>query len=162
MLLPNWALRKAGPEDWEDAIKAIETMKAKVEFFDRKSLKAWMKSKGWKRSWIFPTMSFSKHLIRSKANYELALRENIIEIWIPKSAYRIPDAFIEEIDQFYQNESWDAAVESLRSIRRAIEAGVVIQLDDEEFKFVSSFYSWAHKRYHILEEASDQWILDDK
>lgn len=53
-------------------------------------------------------------------------------------------------------------MEGLRDIRRAIEAGVIIDVDGKELKSVGAFLTWSLKRYHLLEEMSDKWIGDDK
>ncbi len=162
MKIPSWALTKAGTEDRKAVKKAFEKKNAHFVFKDRKKLKPWMKSKKWRTSWLFPEQSFYRALFENDENFQTALSENVVEIFLPKSTYEIPDKEIQEIDQHYEQEEWDWAVESLREIRRAIDAGVVIQIGDQEFTSAGSFYTWAHKRYHILEEASDKWILDDR
>jgi hypothetical protein len=53
-------------------------------------------------------------------------------------------------------------VESLREVRRAVEAGVVVHVDGKQLTSFDSFYSWAHGRYHALEDGYDSWIGDDK
>jgi hypothetical protein len=49
-----------------------------------------------------------------------------------------------------------ALVEELRVIRRAVEAGFVVEL-----RTWQGFYSWAHGRYHALEDGYDSWIGSD-
>lgn len=59
--------------------------------------------------------------------------------------------------------SWRALVEELREIRRAVEAGTVVQVEGVgALKTWQAFYSWAHGRYHMLEDGCDSWIGDDK
>ena len=53
-------------------------------------------------------------------------------------------------------------VEALRAIRRAVEAGVVVQVEGaQEMRTWQGFYDWAHGRYHMLEDGYDRWIGDD-
>ena len=162
MNVPNWALTRARFEDRIKVKKAFEKRNAHFVFKDRKKLKSWMKSKKWRTSWLFPEKSFYQALLANDENFQTALSENVVEILVPKSTYKVPEKEIEKIDQYYEQEEWDWAVECLREIRRAIDAGVVIKIGDQQFTTAGSFYTWAHKRYHILEEASDKWILDDR
>ncbi len=162
MNAPGWALTKAGSEDRKIVKEAFDKKRTNFVFKDKKSLKSWMKSKKWRTSWLFPEQSFYQAIFENDDNFQTALSENIVEIFLPKSAYKVPDKEIEKIDQYYEQEEWDWAVECLREIRRAIDAGVVIKIGDQQFTTAGSFYTWAHKRYHILEEASDKWILDDR
>jgi hypothetical protein len=59
--------------------------------------------------------------------------------------------------------SWRALVEELRQIRRAVEAGAVVQVEGAGTPGTwQEFYAWAHGRYHMLEDGCDPWIGDDK
>ena len=62
----------------------------------------------------------------------------------------------------YAERSWRWLVESLREIRRAVEADVVVEIDGQQLKSFGSFYTWAHGRYHVLEDGYDPWIGDDR
>lgn len=81
---------------------------------------------------------------------------------------------LEELDAMYEETedmgilgrrptSWGPLVEELRRIRRLVEAGVSVRIEGTEtvLKTWSSFYAWAHGRYHALEDGSDHWIGDD-
>jgi hypothetical protein len=58
--------------------------------------------------------------------------------------------------------SWGVLVEELRALRRAVEAGVVVQVEDgPRLQTWQGFYEWAHGRYHMLEDGYDRWIGDD-
>ena len=58
--------------------------------------------------------------------------------------------------------SWGILVEELREIRRAVEADIVIDIAGEtKFRSFQGFYTWAHGRYHMLEDGYDSWIGDD-
>jgi hypothetical protein len=58
---------------------------------------------------------------------------------------------------------WGTLVEELRKIRRLIEAGVTVKIEGTQtvLETWQSFYSWAHGRYHALEDGYDSWIGDD-
>jgi len=58
---------------------------------------------------------------------------------------------------------WGILVEELRQIRRQVEAGVKVKIEGTQtvLDTWSSFYSWAHGRYHTLEDGYDSWIGDD-
>ncbi|HET8798916.1 MAG TPA: hypothetical protein VFO89_14580, partial [Thermoanaerobaculia bacterium] len=59
-------------------------------------------------------------------------------------------------------DQWGLLVEMLREIRRAVEAGVVVRVEEGvELRDWQSFYNWAHGRYHALEDGSDAWIGHD-
>jgi hypothetical protein len=120
-----------------------------------------MDYQGWKRSWLFPEDSFYKTLFENNKNFELAL-ENVIDLLISKSIHPISDKELQDLDQDYEERSFSAIFEGLRDIRRAIEAGVIIDLDGRELKSVGAFVTWAHKRYHLLEVMFDKWIGNDK
>ena len=74
-----------------------------------------------------------------------------------------------ELDELYaaQNASgrqtaWSVLVARLREIRRAIEAGQVVEVHDGlKLASVLDFHTWAYGRYKLLEEGHDSWIGDD-
>ncbi len=58
--------------------------------------------------------------------------------------------------------SWGSLVENLREIRRTVEAGTIVIVEDNvRLHSWNSFYTWAHGRYHMLEDGYDSWIGDD-
>lgn len=59
--------------------------------------------------------------------------------------------------------NWGLLVERLRQIRRLVESDVTVKIEGSETVLTTwqDFYSWAHGRYHKLEEGSDQWIGHD-
>ena len=161
MNLSSWALRKATLKDREIAKQAFDNSVGKIVFSNRESLRQWMKDKGWKRSWFFLEGSFTESLFGNDENFKLALSDEVVEIFIPKDAFQITDKQLKNIDRDYEAKSWSAVVEELRDIRRAVEAGVVIQVEDKKLKTWNEFYNWAHRRYHMLEDGADKWIGDD-
>jgi hypothetical protein len=92
-----------------------------------------------------------------------------IEIRIPQQEYTLSAERLEEFDSLYvqrspsaQPVSWGILVEELRELRRAVEAGVVVQVEEgPRIQTWQGFYAWAHGRYHMLEDGYDRWIGDD-
>ncbi|MBP9146481.1 MAG: hypothetical protein KBF21_15285 [Thermoanaerobaculia bacterium] len=77
-------------------------------------------------------------------------------------ALRTLDAMYAERSASGRPTSWRALVAELRRIRRAIEAGAVVEIEGEgTLRTWQEFYSWAHGRYHMLEDGCDPWIGDD-
>ncbi len=72
------------------------------------------------------------------------------------------DASYEEWSPPGYHSGWSFLVEALREIRRAVEAGVAVTVEDSKpMKTWQDFYGWAHGRYHKLEDGYDHWIGDD-
>jgi len=94
-----------------------------------------------------------------------------IPAWaLNKKEHTISAEEIRELDALYDERSdsgrpvsWNALVEELREIRRAVEAGVVVKIEGgPELRTWQGFYEWAHGRYHMLEDGYDRWIGDDR
>lgn len=81
----------------------------------------------------------------------------------------ITSEMLRDLDVLYgdtpmqSDHNWSLLVERLRQIRRLVESGVTVKIERSETVLTSwqEFYSWAHGRYHKLEEGSDQWIGQD-
>lgn len=78
---------------------------------------------------------------------------------------------LKELDALYEARSptgrptdWGLLVEELRAIRRTVEAGTAVKIEgtDTVLRTWQGFYSWAHGRYHMLEDGYDRWIGDDR
>jgi hypothetical protein len=77
---------------------------------------------------------------------------------------------LRELDALYAERSasghpsaWGLLVERLRELRRAIEAGQVVQIaGGPTLRSVLDFHAWAYERYKLLEEGYDSWIGDDE
>jgi len=108
-------------------------------------------------------------MLETRENFELAIEKSGIEIQVPKQDYTISGERIRELDELYEERSsagypnrWNILVEELREIRRAVEAGVVVNIEGEQpILSWQKFYDWAHGRYHMLEDGCDKWIGDD-
>jgi hypothetical protein len=85
------------------------------------------------------------------------------------SEHVITVEMLKELDELYdQRENgrpthWGILVSNLRHIRRLVESGVEVKIEGTSTVLTSwqSFYSWAHGRYHMLEDGYDSWIGDD-
>lgn len=108
-------------------------------------------------------------MLETQENFELAMEKSGIEIQVPRQTYTISSETIGELDALYQERSstgrpsrWGTLVEELREIRRAVEAGVLVEIEGEQpIVNWQDFYRWAHGRYHMLEDGYDKWIGDD-
>ena len=77
---------------------------------------------------------------------------------------------LRELDSMYMERSaegrptgWRLLVEELREIRRIVEAGTVVRVaGGATLRTWQEFYTWAHGRYHALEDGCDSWIGDDR
>jgi len=95
--------------------------------------------------------------------------ESSDEMHTSKPEYTISSEKLAELDALYAERSasgrptgWGALVEALREIRRTVEAGVIVKVDGApDLRSWQGFYSWAHGRYHMLEDGYDRWIGDD-
>jgi hypothetical protein len=98
-------------------------------------------------------------MLASDGNFALAVTKSKLKISIPKKEHTITAADLAGYDAQYEDpQSWRWLVEDLREVRRAVEVGVVIYVEDKKLNSFESFYSWAHGRYHALEDGADEWI----
>lgn len=108
-------------------------------------------------------------MLQTREHFALAIEQSGIKIHIPREDYTISGEMIRELDALYESrsssgrpDSWGSLVEELREIRRAVEAGVVVHIAGEQpMRSWQQFYTWAHGRYHMLEDGYDTWIGDD-
>lgn len=160
--LPEWALTTAGPNDRLAAQSAHGRGVLQTRWKNDRSPREWAKQHGWPTPWFGFDEAFVAKLLESDESFELGLAESGIEISIPKKHHSISQEDLEEMDAAYRDHSWRWLVESLREIRRAVEAGVVVQVAGDTLRSFESFYKWAHGRYHALEDdGGTGWIGDD-
>lgn len=160
MQLPKWALEKAGPQD---RVRAQDAYQRKTGHFiapEWPSLREWMRAREWKYSWLSKETAFYKQCFRNDDNFRAVLEDQIAELWIPKQSHQVSEDDLASIDKDYSDRAWSSAVAQLKDLRRAIDAGITIKVDGRTFTSSGSFYTWVHKRYHALEEASDDWIME--
>ena len=169
MNVPSWALRPVTTEDQGLAKDAHRQGRLHIKWPNIKTLRNWAKQQGWSTPFFGFEEAFIAKMFETKENFELAIEKSGIEIQVPRRNYTISNERIRELDSLYEERSvtgrpnsWGILVEELREIRRAVEAGVVVNVEGEESILNwQNFYSWAHGRYHMLEDGYDKWIGDD-
>jgi hypothetical protein len=167
--IPAWAMRRAVAEDYGVVRDAHSRGALQIKWPDLKALRDWSKLQGWPTPWFGFEAAFLARLLESRTNFVCALNESGIELHIPQQAYTLSLERLRGFDALYEERSpsgrptgWRLLVENLREIRRAVEAGVVVQVEGGPgMETWQGFYAWAHGRYHMLEDGSDNWIGDD-
>jgi hypothetical protein len=167
--IPVWALRVATFEDQVFAKDAHRQSRMQIKWPNIKALRSWAKQQGWSTPIFGFEEAFIAKMLETKENFALAIEKSGIEIQVPRQNYTISSETIHELDALYEERSssgrptsWGILVEELREIRRAVEAGVVVNIEGEQpIPNWQDFYSWAHGRYHMLEDGYDKWIGDD-
>ncbi|MGE0886529.1 MAG: hypothetical protein AB7P14_23575 [Blastocatellales bacterium] len=172
--IPAWAMRAVLPEDHNSALDLYRQDKMKIKWPDLNILKGWADRRGWPTPWIGFESAFIAKMLENRENFERAIRESGIEIQIPRQDWTLTVKKLRELDAMYEATEemgalgrrptdWGFLVDELREIRRAVEAGVTIRIEETQTVLNSwqSFYTWAHGRYHMLEDGYDSWIGDD-
>jgi hypothetical protein len=167
--IPAWAMRRAEAEDYGVARDAHRRGTLQIKWPNLKALRAWSKLQGWPTPWFGFEAALLAKLFENQLNFACALNESGIELHIPQREYTLLLERLRELDALYEERSpsgqpagWGLLVEELREIRRAVEAGVVVQVEGgPRLQTWQGFYEWAHGRYHMLEDGADHWIGDD-
>ena len=167
--LPAWALQPATAGDRVRTAEAQRRGVAQIRWPESKALRDWTRQQGWRTPRLGFQSAFLGTMLASDDNFALAITESGVEILIPRQRVAIPDEELQEMDALYAERGadgrpsgWGALVDGLREIRRVVEAGVVVEIDGTTLNSWGSFYTWAHGRYHMLEDGYDSWIGDDK
>lgn len=168
--IPAWAMRTAKAEDYDIVQVAHGRGTMQIKWPDNTALRHWAKLHAWPTPWFGFETAFLGRMLESPVNFSHAIPDSGIEIRIPQEEYLLAAARLEELDALYvqrsssgQPECWGILVEELRELRRAVEAGVVVQVEDgPRLETWQGFYNWAHGRYHMLEDGTDHWIGDDR
>ncbi len=169
IIIPEWALTTAGPEDYALAREAHKRGVMQIAWPDRKTVRRWAGQQGWPTPHFGFENAFISHMLETSDNFALASSTSGLKIQMPRQSYTISAEKLGEFDALYAERSasgrptdWGSLVEELRQIRRAIEAGVVVTVEGEQtLRSWNAFYTWAHGRYHMLEDGYDRWIGDD-
>lgn len=158
-LLPDRFYRPVTPADRKAVAVAHKEGLMRTNWMEAGDLKGWAKQQGWPTTWLNFESKFYETMLANDDNFALAVSESGLQIIIQKTEYTISAEELETFDGMYDNpQNWRWLVESLREVRRAIEAGVVVHVEDKTLTSWSSFYNWAHGRYHMLEDGADEWI----
>ncbi len=166
--LPSWATEPAAPSDRERAQRAHQLGMLQISWPDKKQLKAWAKAQGWPTPFFGLHDALFKQLLSTDEAFALALHSSGIALHVPIRQHAITAVELQKLDPLYDSrgandrpEEWGSLVENLREIRRLVEAGIVVIVEDQQLTDFDSFYRWAHGRYHMLEDGYDSWIGDD-
>ncbi len=167
--IPAWALRRVTPEEYGGVRYAQGQGRLQIQWPDLNALRDWAKRQGWPTPWFGFQDAFLTKMLENQENFQRGIAESGIEMRIPQPEFTISIEKLAELDALYAERSdsgrptgWGVLVEELREIRRAVEAGVVVMVDDgPALRSWQGFYGWAHGRYHMLEDGYDSWIGDD-
>ena len=171
--LPRWAIKKASQNDYKFTETAYRNGSCRLIWPIGNTIRIWAKQQGWPTSWMFFKTRFIKKVFENESNFALALQQSGLIIMIPLESYQYPESELKIMDKWYNNRKdmdelgmrpidWGFLVESLREIRRATEAGVKIDIDNQTLASTSDFFTWANSRYPLLAEGNDSWYGDDK
>lgn len=163
-------MRKAGREDWGAAREAHRRDTLQITWPDLSALRGWAQQHGWPTPFFGFQAAFTRTLLESDRNFERGVNASGIELHLPRLDYSIAGETLRQLDALYEARSangrpvdWGGLVRELREMRRAVEAGVVLHVEGAPpLRTWQDFYSWAHGRYHMLEDGYDQWIGDDR
>ena len=132
-------------------------------------LRQWAGSRGWPTSRFFLRSKFMKKLLESDQSFAFGITGSGVSISIPVERHSISEKELRDLDRLYESrnehgypDGLSVLVEELRDIRRAVETGIEVEVEGKTLKDFDQFYSWAHGRYHILEDGADKWIGDDR
>jgi hypothetical protein len=167
---PAWAMRRVEAEDYGAAQDSHLRDALQIKWPDLRELRTWSKRQGWPTPRFGFEATFLARLFDSQMNFAQAISQSGIELHILRQEYTLSTERLAELDALYEARSsggrpvsWGGLVEELREIRRAVEAGVVIQVEGgPTLRSWQEFYAWAHGRYHMLEDGADKWIGDDR
>jgi hypothetical protein len=171
--IPAWARQNVSPEvhNFAQVRQMHHKGRTLIQLPDQKALKSWAKSQGWPTPWFGFQQAFMTNLFASEANFWLALHESGIRIEVPIATHTLTQAQVKELDGLYEARDasssrptdWGVLVSELREIRHLVEAGIKVKIEGTDTVLSSwqGFYSWAHGRYHMLEDGYDSWIGDD-
>ena len=167
--LPSWALKTADPEDYAAVVARPRPDFDKIRWPDLRKIKTWARQQRWPVPYFGFKRAFVSKMMESEDSFRRAVWLSGIAWEIPKPEHHLSAQELRDLDELYQEPvasqrsgSWAALVIGLREIRRAVEAGVAIAIEDgPTLRSWQAFYSWAHARYPRLEEGCDHWIGDD-
>lgn len=167
--IPAWALRQANPSDLDAVRKARTDESLSISLPDQNELRNWAKEQRWPTPWFGFEDAFISKMLEDQTSFERATNSSGVSISLPREKFTLSAAQIAELDDLYSERSpsqrpvgWNVLVAKLREIRRAVEAGVVVEIEDgPTLRSWQSFYAWAHGRYHMLEDGADEWIGAD-
>lgn len=165
--LPAGAWKSATHRDRAQAQRALDTGSIQITW--PTAIRGWARRRGWRTPWYGFRTAFLRQMFESDDNFRLALQDGGVRLLIPVERFTVPDRRLREFDALYEERTksgrptgWGPLVAALRELRRLVEAGIIVEIDGQTLKSWGGFYTWAHGRYHMLEDGYDSWIGDDK
>lgn len=156
---PDWAYRLVAPTERAAAEQAHEKGTMRTNWHETENLRSWARQQGWPTPWLKFESKFYETMLANDANFALALSKSGLTIRIPRAEHTLTAADLRRFDAHFEDpQNWLRLVEDLREVRRAVEVGVVVNVEGKQLTSFDSFYSWAHGRYHMLEDGADEWI----
>lgn len=162
-------MRPASGADRERAAAAHRAGTLVVDWPPRKALRAWARDHDWPAPRIHFDGAFFRKLFESDETFALGLADSGLGLRLPVERHRVSLEDLLDFDAAYESlggngrpDRWGELVARLRGLRRAIEAGIEVEVGNHVFHHVGSFLIWAHARYGALEEGYDSWIGDDE
>lgn len=160
--VPGWAWRTATAADWQAVGGALQDGRARTNWYQVDDLRGWARAHRWPTPWFGFQDAFLRKMTESEDAFALVLAETRFEVQLLKPSYALPADEVQDLDALYEARDYRVLVEGLRDIRRAVEAGVVVEVDGRRLTSFNTFYSWAHGRYYALEDDTGTgWIGDD-
>ncbi len=156
-------MTRVGPGERRAAVAAHERGTLGILWRDQVSARSLAAKLGWPGPWFDPEGRFLWRMLASDEAFDQATSSGDVEVFVPRERYVLPAADLEALDASHDNPtSWHSLVESLREIRRAVEAGVVVEVAGAPLTSFQTFYDWADRRYYRLEDDTRTgWIGSD-
>jgi hypothetical protein len=166
---PKWAMRPIEVEDRGDMEKLLRRGLIEITWPEIKSLKRWAGEHHWPTPWFGFKESFMEQILESDSKFLMGLKNSGVKMCVPRQQVDFDAYRLRDLDELYKARNddgrpsdWRQLVEELRELRRAIEAGVAIKVEEGSvLRSWQGFYSWASSRYAGLEDGCDAWIGDD-
>jgi hypothetical protein len=162
-LLPSWALEELGPGDRRRADQARLDGQLRVDWESRRALRRWAKAHDWPAPLFGLEAVLLDRFLAREEDFDTAAGSDEIRFRAPVLEHSVSSAELSGMDaEYVDSASWGSLVAGLRSIRRAVESGVVVDVEGRKLDSWNDFYTWAHERYRSLEDGHDAWIGDDR
>jgi hypothetical protein len=167
---PDWAMRPIRVEDRGRMKDLLHRKLIKVTWPEIGALKRWAREHHWPAPWFGFKESFVGQMLESDSNFLMGLNNSGIRMLVPKRQFDFGGNQLRDLDELYtardengRPSDWKVLVGELRDLRRTIEAGVAVKVDEvQTLHSWSAFYTWADSRFPGLEDGCDSWIGDDE
>jgi hypothetical protein len=166
---PDWAMRPVEVEDRASMDKLLRRGLVEITWPEIKKLKRWAREHHWPAPWFGFKQSFIAQMLENDSKFLMGVKNSGIKLSVPKKQVDFDAYQLRDLDELYMARNadgrprdWNLLVGELRMLRRAVEAGVALKVDEAHtLRSWQGFYTWASSRYPGLEEGCDSWIGDD-